>query len=107
MTQDISPPILDLILALAHGPQHGYALMLRIEAMHKGAYKPSPSVIYTNLQRLVDQGWAAEVAAPALGEDARRKHYQATSAGLSAARSYVASQQDRLRAASKLLGSAA
>ena len=103
MKTDLSPQIFDLLVALSHGPQHGYALMQRIETMHEGNYKPSSGVIYANLQRLVDWGWCKEVAAPGKGEDTRRKHYQATETGLGAARAHVGKQQEKLKAASRSL----
>lgn len=104
MKTELSPQIFDLLVALSHGPQHGYALMQRIEAMHDGHYKPSSGVIYANLQRLVDWGWCKEAPAPGIGEDARRKHYQATESGLGAARGHAAKQQEKLTQAKRALG---
>ena len=105
MPPDLSPPVFDLLVALSHGPQHGYALMKRIEAAHGGRYKPSPGVIYSNLQRLVDGGWAQETAAPAGSTDERRKHYRITEQGRQAARAHCAQAQAQLAAAAHALGS--
>ena len=104
MDLPLSPQVFDLLVALSHGPQHGYALMLRISDMHGGRYKPSPGVVYSNLQRVVDWGWAEEAPPPSSEEDARRKHFRITATGLEAARSHAAQEQARLKQASSILG---
>jgi len=48
-----------LILALtAKAPRHGYDMMSEIEALSKGAYKPSPGVMYPALELVQDMGLA-------------------------------------------------
>ena len=106
MSPELSPPIFDLLVALSQGPQHGYALMKSIEAAHGGHYKPSPGVIYSNLQRLVDARWAKEVGAPKNSTDERRKHYEITEQGLGAARTHCAQAQAKLTQAAHVLGAA-
>ena len=80
----ISAPLFDLLVALAKGPQHGYALMLRVEELHGGAYRPSPGVVYSNLQRGMDAGWVEDIAT-APDEDGRKRLYQLTQEGKAAA----------------------
>lgn len=104
MDLPLSPQVFDLLVALSHGPQHGYALMQRISNMHGGRYKPSPGVIYSNLQRVVDWGWAEESPPPSPKEDARRKHFRITDAGLGVARSHADQEQARLNHAASVLG---
>lgn len=104
MDLPLSPQVFDLLVALSHGPQHGYALMQRISQMHESRYKPSPGVVYSNLQRLVDWGWAEEAPPPSSKEDARRKHFRITTSGLEIARSHALKEQARLQQASSVLG---
>ena len=104
MDLPLSPQVFDLLVALSHGPQHGYALMQRIAGMHGNRYKPSPGVVYSNLQRIVDWGWAVEAPPPEHGADARRKYFRITAQGLELARTHSANEQARLNHAQAVLG---
>src|SRR5262245_7948062 len=42
--------------AVADGPRHGYEIMQVMEERSKGAYRPSPGVIYPTLQLLDETG---------------------------------------------------
>jgi DNA-binding PadR family transcriptional regulator len=43
--------------AVADAPRHGYEIMQVIEERSKGAYRPSPGVIYPTLQMLEEMGF--------------------------------------------------
>lgn len=88
MTTQMTSPLFDLLVALASGPQHGYALMLRVESMHNGAYRPSPGVVYSNLQRGQDAGWVEEVVTAEDG-DGRRRQFRLTQAGAQAVKAHA------------------
>lgn len=77
------PPVeLFTLAALADGPAHGYAIVVRIAEMSEGRIEVRPGNLYRVLERLEDRGLIAESAAPA-GEEAdeRRRYFRITPAG--------------------------
>jgi DNA-binding PadR family transcriptional regulator len=71
---------LAVLLALAEGEQHGYALLKSIERESEGGLRPGTGTLYAALARMIEEGVIAEVKGPA-GEDARRRYYGLTSRG--------------------------
>jgi DNA-binding PadR family transcriptional regulator len=61
--------------AVADAPRHGYEIMQVIEERSKGAYRPSPGVVYPTLQLLDDTGLLRGT------EKDGRKVYEITEAG--------------------------
>lgn len=86
-TLPLSPLTMSILLALADGEAHGYALMKEIERQSGGVLKPGTGSLYAALQRLIDAGFIEEAPhEPAPGEDPRRKHYRITGDGRMATR---------------------
>jgi PadR family transcriptional regulator PadR len=61
MLHDISPapisePSFFILLSLASGPRHGYAVLKDAEALSEGRVTLSVSTLYTSLGRLQEQG---------------------------------------------------
>ena len=76
-----------ILLALAKGDQHGYALMQDVEAQTDGAIVAGTGSLYAALQRLQDDGLITDSPdRPAPGEDQRRRYFRITEAGRAAAR---------------------
>ena len=69
-----SEPALHILIALADGPKHGYAMTLDIETMT--GRRPGPGTLYGAIARLEARKWIAPLPA----ED-RRRPYRLTSAG--------------------------
>lgn len=69
-----------ILLALADGERHGYALMKEIEAQTEGTLKPGTGSLYAGLQRLLADGLIQE-AEGGEGADRRRRYYAITRAG--------------------------
>jgi len=88
----LSPPWFHILLALASGPRHGYAIMQDV-GEH---YRLWPATLYTTIKRLLAEGLIEETAAPTdeAGADARRRFYRLTDAG----RVRLASEASRLEA---------
>ncbi|MEX1183677.1 MAG: helix-turn-helix transcriptional regulator [Gemmatimonadota bacterium] len=87
----LSPLTMSILLALAGGDKHGYALMQEIDEQTEGALRPGTGSLYAALQRLLDEGLITDSAkARPAGEDARRKTFRITPAGRAAARAEVA-----------------
>jgi DNA-binding PadR family transcriptional regulator len=70
-----------VLLALAAGPAHGWAIIRRIRELTDGETAPSSGSLYLAMLRLEEKGLLEETAAPVPGEDARRRHYRLTTFG--------------------------
>jgi DNA-binding PadR family transcriptional regulator len=75
----------NILVSLTREELHGYALVKRLQEL-EGRAALRTGTVYAALARLQDQGWVAEVPPPPDDDDARRRYYQATPAGLRAAR---------------------
>jgi len=79
----MTPATLHILLALAGGELHGYALMREVSAQSGGAVNLGPGTLYAALARMLDAGLIVEVDAPTGGE--RRRSYRLTAHGRAAA----------------------
>ncbi|WP_206061556.1 PadR family transcriptional regulator [Nonomuraea basaltis] len=77
-----------VLLALASGSGHGYAVMRFVEEVSGGAVKLGPGTLYRTISRLVADGLVeeSEDADPEAPHDARRRYYKLTPQGAGAAR---------------------
>lgn len=91
----VNPAMLHILLALAGGELHGYGIMQEILRQTAGSYKLGPGTLYDNLQRLLDQGWIAEVA----GDSDRRRLYKLTPEGKEALNQEIARMEKIVRQA--------
>ena len=84
-TPDISltPAAFQVLVSLAPGPRHGYAVMQDVEALTDGAVRLGPGTLYRTIGRLVADGLIEETGGsePAAPHDARRRRYQLTPLG--------------------------
>ena len=72
-----------VIVALASGEKHGYAIMRDIDDLSGGSVTMGPGTLYGSLKRMMDQGLVEETDErpdPAL-DDQRRRYYRLTSLG--------------------------
>jgi DNA-binding PadR family transcriptional regulator len=75
----LTPAVLHILLVLADGERHGYALMQEVPELSGGRVKLGPGTLYRTLQELLGLGWIEESAAdPA---DARRRTYRLSRRG--------------------------
>jgi DNA-binding PadR family transcriptional regulator len=72
--QPLTPAVFAILLALADGEKHGYAIML--EARQHIAM--GPGTLYGSLDRLLAAGLVAETG---LTDDERRRYYRLTAPG--------------------------
>ena len=82
----LSLPALHILLALAEGARHGYAIKQDVEARTGGAVRLGPGTLYEAIQRLEEAGHieATESRAerdPSNGRIAQRRYYRLTDAG--------------------------
>jgi DNA-binding PadR family transcriptional regulator len=73
-----------ILLALAQGPSHGYAIGKDVEEQSGGRLDPTTGALYQVLRRLTDEGLVTPVTAPE-DVDSRRKYFALTRVGRRAA----------------------
>ena len=92
-TDDLLPlpsATLHILLALAEGERHGYAIIQDVEARTDGELRMSAGTLYRSIARMVDQGLITEVARRRTrADDERRRYYRLTSFGEAVARAEV------------------
>jgi len=79
----MSPAHMHVLMALADGEKHGYAIMREVEAMTEGAVTMGPGTLYGAIKRMLNLGLVAETDErpdPEL-DDERRRYYEATGFG--------------------------
>jgi DNA-binding PadR family transcriptional regulator len=79
-----SLPVLHILLALAGGARHGYAIKQDVEQRTSGAIRLGPGTLYEAIQRLLDGGLIEEGKGeedPANGQVAQRRYYALTARG--------------------------
>jgi DNA-binding PadR family transcriptional regulator len=84
----LTPVSFEILLTLAGGEQHGYAVMLDVEERTHGAVSLHAGSLYRALSRLLDAGLIEELADRPEPEDddERRRYYRLTPKGLEVAR---------------------
>ena len=84
----LTPLSTAILLGLAEGARHGYAIMKEVERQTDGRLAPGAGSLYAALQRLQDDGLIAEAPAGATDEPAgpKRRYYLLTDFGRSVAR---------------------
>lgn len=84
----LSPATFHVLVAMADGPRHGYAIAQEVEELTGGRIVMGPGTLYGSLQRMVASGLIQEADNP--GEDglhaSRRRYYRMTPTGSAALR---------------------
>ena len=83
-TAPLTPAVFHILLALAEGQRHGYAILKDVERQTDGAMRMGPGTLYGTLQRLMEHGLVDEAPGPARPIDERRRYYQLTKSGRAA-----------------------
>lgn len=82
--QTLSELAFHILLALADGPAHGYAIGKDVEDRSGGRLDPATGALYQALRRLTDDRLISPVDGPS-DADARRKYFELTPLGRRAA----------------------
>ncbi|RZS32803.1 PadR family transcriptional regulator [Herbihabitans rhizosphaerae] len=83
----LTPAGYQVLLALADGKAHGYAVMRFVEDVTNGSVQLGPGTLYRTIARLVADGLVEEVSGDdSEPHDARRRYYRMTSLGIDAAK---------------------
>jgi|SRR5450432_652549 DNA-binding PadR family transcriptional regulator len=98
----LTPAVFHILLALAEGRKHGYAIMKEVEADGGGFLRMGPGTLYGSLQRMTAAGLVEETeTADEADGDERRRYYQLTSAGRKALNGETARLRQALSAAKR------
>lgn len=83
----LTPIAFHILLALAGGERHGYALLQEIAATTEGEFRPGPGTLYRSLKQLLDLGLIehSDVRPDPALDDERRRYYRLTERGRRAA----------------------
>ena len=76
----LTPAVFFILLALADGEKHGYAIMQDVKILSDGQVNMGPGTLYTTIQRLLDLALIVETS-KSKSEEGRRRYYQLTGAG--------------------------
>lgn len=88
----LSSDTFDVLVSLADGDRHGYAILQEIAERTDGRTRLSPSTLYAVIRRLLESGLIEELSDrpdPAL-DDERRRYYRLTTLGRRVARAEAA-----------------
>ena len=87
----VSPQVFHILLSLADGPLHGYAIIQEVRTRTNDEVRLTASTLYDALVRLVDHGLIVELDEPPdpADHDSRRRYYQLTRLGREAAEAEV------------------
>jgi DNA-binding PadR family transcriptional regulator len=99
----LPPATFHILLSLAGGERHGYAIMREVAEQTDGGVRLGPGTLYGALKRLLEGGLVAEGgerADPAMGDE-RRRYYRLTPFGRAVARAEARRLQAMVHAARK------
>ena len=76
----LTPAMFQILLALADGEKHGYAIMQQTTQLSDGRFRMGPGTLYTTIQRLLELSLIEEIAEKSAPES-RRRYYRLTRNG--------------------------
>jgi len=78
----LTPAVLHILLALAGGELHGYAIAGEVDETTSGSIRMGPGTLYGSIQRMLSAGLIEEVSPRRTrDDDERRRYYRQTSFG--------------------------
>jgi DNA-binding PadR family transcriptional regulator len=82
MTEALTPAMFHVLLVLADGDKHGYAILKEVEEQTSGEVQLSTGTLYGIIKRLLVSDLIREIRKPALrNDDPRRRYYRLTEEG--------------------------
>ena len=84
----LSEAAFHILVALAEGDRHGYAILQEVAERTRGQVRLGPGTLYRSIQRMLEQGLIEEPRErpAAEADDERRRYYRITPLGRAAAR---------------------
>lgn len=107
----LTPAVFHVLLALAEGERHGYAIMREVAETTQGQVKLGPGTLYGTIKRLLEGGLIEESDRrpdPEL-DDERRRYYRLTGHGRRVVKAEAARYEEltKLARRKRLLGAVA
>jgi DNA-binding PadR family transcriptional regulator len=92
--QPLTPAVFQVLLSLAEGDKHGYAILKDVEEHSSGEVLLSTGTLYAIMKRLLAEGLILESRnrPPAGQDDQRRRYYRLTARG----RAVAAAEAERM-----------
>jgi DNA-binding PadR family transcriptional regulator len=97
----LTPPVFHILLALADGERHGYAIMQDVASQTNGGLQMGPGTLYGCLKRMLAAGLVEEADErpdPEI-DDERRRYYRMTRLGRESLRAEAQRLADAVAAA--------
>lgn len=81
--RQVTRPMLQVLIALASGDKHGYAILQEVSADTSGLVRMSTGTLYSVIKKLLNEGMIQELRErPAIElDDQRRRYYRITEFG--------------------------
>lgn len=97
----LQPATFHILVALADGDRHGYAIMQEVAERTAGRLTLSAGTLYRSIHRMLEQGLITEVRQrpPAHNDDERRRYYRITPSGTAVAKAEARRLAEMLRLA--------
>jgi DNA-binding PadR family transcriptional regulator len=95
----LTPAMFHVLVALADGETHGYAILKEVERLTGGAVRLSTGTLYGIIKRLLNEGLICERGRAS--RDARRRSYELTPFGRDVARAEAARLEQTLTIAKR------
>ncbi len=97
----LTPPVFHILLAVADGARHGYAIIKEVERRSGGQVVLSTGTLYAAIKRLLADDLIEETGegVDVRNEDERRRYYRLTASGRKAAQAEVERMVDLVRIA--------
>jgi DNA-binding PadR family transcriptional regulator len=102
----LAPAVFHILLCLAEGERHGYALKREIARRTEGRLKLGPGILYGSINKMLTQGLIEESDErpdPHL-DDERRRYYRVTALGRKVAQAEAQRMRQLVRLASVRFG---
>jgi DNA-binding PadR family transcriptional regulator len=94
----LTPAMFYILVALADGQTHGYAILKDVEQLTGGSVRLSTGTLYGIIKRLLGEGLIRESVS---GQDERRRSYELTAFGREVARAEAARLENTLAIAKR------
>jgi len=99
----LSAQVFHILVALAGGDQHGYAIMQDVASRSAGKLRLSPGTLYGSVKRMLEQGLIVELRRDERpggpDDDERRRYYRLTPFGRKVAKAEAARLAETLEQA--------
>jgi|SRR5688572_31287490 DNA-binding PadR family transcriptional regulator len=95
----LTPPVFHVLLSLADGEKHGYAILKEVEERTAGKVQLSTGTLYAIIKRLLNDGLIQEIEERPDEDDERRRYYGLTEFGRQVAVAEAERMEDLLASA--------